>query len=757
MNAKTEAHESLLGHISLIGGATNLSYGLASVLNSQGGHSVVMLVDSADEEADINLHRLHRKFRNLPESAKGPYRVHPLSVATTDAKRALEHARLVIVTAPARDSRRIVESYLLPHLAPQVPLAILTKGLDPETGEPITAVYRRLLPNNPVTFVTGPMYPDQLGDWTDVSVTGVDPTAASLVAHVLQGGSLMVETVLGEDALAISELAGALKCVASIANGIVEGLGHPENTQAVIFRWGFDCLSDYLAMMGYDVHEKLELLTSAPVLGDIWASTRAPSRNYELGRRIGEAWRTTRERAPELIARLAQDPTFFAQGLATVEVAYRAVRHFRGALRPETRQYITTLYGILNGDLPAEDMVRRLILRPSLHRNTSLLPSDDLDEPVAWLGAGNLGIALAVQLALHNHQQSVLWVRRTEVRDALNQEKIHPKHASLPKEAQDAYRVRSAIWTTDNSDDALRQAGKMIVVCTPAQQTRDLILERLVGKLRPGTIIVGIMKGLEISTGMRMSQIFGELVPEAKFVYLSGPNHATQLGHYTDVFLSSENQDAVAHAARIFSGGSMMVENSVGKDELAIAEYAAALKNVAAIACGITKGLGHSVNAQAIVFRWGFHFICEYIKLKGIDLRKTMHLLFKAHVLGDYWVTTRPPSRNYNLGEAIGSAWKADGTMAPETIEQLQRDTGKLAEGHPTTLAVRQDFDRLISDRREVDADALLFIRVLDGILRGSVDPSRMVNALSLRPRLHGHEKDRSQDLSDLLAQLTDV
>ena len=153
--------------------------------------------------------------------------------------------------------------------------------------------------------------------------------------------------------------------------------------------------------------------------------------------------------------------------------------------------------------------------------------------PTAVLGGGSFGTCLAVMAA--RRHDVVLWARRPEVVEAINREHRNPAHLSdldLPESV------------TATTDLAAAVAGReIVIVAVPSQATRQ-VLEEAAPHFGPDVVLVAAMKGIEVETGMLMSEVFEDVLPEAlrhRVVFLSGPSFAREIAQHrpTAVTLAS--------------------------------------------------------------------------------------------------------------------------------------------------------------------------------------------------------------------------
>ncbi len=292
---------------------------------------------------------------------------------------------------------------------------------------------------------------------------------------------------------------------------------------------------------------------------------------------------------------------------------------------------------------------------------------------ISIIGAGGWGTALAIMIAKNGHIIR-LWVRRKELAEALDRERIN--HQYLPGVA-----IPKSIVVTNQ----LSEAGKAdaILFVTPSTALRE-VTKSLAAKasVRPSTILVSAVKGIEHGTGSRMSEILAATFPGHPIAVLSGPNHALEVANLTPTatVIGASLEEVGKQLQRIISTRSFRAYTS--SDVIGI-EVGGALKNIFAIAAGIADGLGLGDNSKAALIT---RSLAEMARL-GLALggkRETFQGLSGA---GDLIVTCfSRHSRNRRVGERIGRG---------EHLKEIQSSMQMVAEGVPTARSARECAIRL--------------------------------------------------------------
>lgn len=277
---------------------------------------------------------------------------------------------------------------------------------------------------------------------------------------------------------------------------------------------------------------------------------------------------------------------------------------------------------------------------------------------IAIIGAGNWGTALAIIAARAGHNVN-LWSR-------------NPARSSVSLPAN--------VTATNNLNEALHDAS-MVVFAAPSHTAREL-LTAMSPLLIEATIIVSVSKGIEIETGKRISEIAKEVAGSAyPFVCLSGPSFAKEVvaGYPTAIVAASKD----AAAARA-------VQNDLSFENLRIytnsdvvgTEIGGSVKNVMAIAAGMTTGLGFGSNSVAALITRGLAEITRLARREGAQIETLMGLAG----LGDLVLTcTGSLSRNRFVGEELGKG---------KTLAEITAGMTEVAEGINTARAVKKLADR---------------------------------------------------------------
>ncbi|WP_341302281.1 NAD(P)H-dependent glycerol-3-phosphate dehydrogenase [Lysinibacillus sp. FSL H8-0500] len=326
-------------------------------------------------------------------------------------------------------------------------------------------------------------------------------------------------------------------------------------------------------------------------------------------------------------------------------------------------------------------------------------------EKVCVLGAGSWGTALAMVLAENGHD-TLVWTHRAEQAEEINS--LHTNKKYLP----DTVLPTNLHATSDIAKAATH--AETIVVAVPTKAIRE-VCEKLTAELTRKMLFVHVSKGIEPDSLKRISEILAESLPTEyveEIVVLSGPSHAEEvvLHHPTTVTAACANIDAAEKVQDLFMNQFFRVYTN--EDVIGV-EIGGALKNVIALAAGITDGLNYGDNAKAALITRG---LAEISRL-GVKMGGNPFTFSGLTGMGDLIVTcTSVHSRNWRAGHMLGQGMKLQ-----EVLEQM----GMVVEGVRTTKAAYQ-----LAQKYNV---AMPISTELYSVLFNDVEPKVAVDALMMR------------------------
>lgn len=286
---------------------------------------------------------------------------------------------------------------------------------------------------------------------------------------------------------------------------------------------------------------------------------------------------------------------------------------------------------------------------------------------VSVIGAGSWGTALAALLA-QKVEKITLWSHEKEVALGIQQHRKNPLFVS-------GFELPSNLMATTRLDQAAQ--ADLLVMVVPTQFTRA-ILQQLSSLVRPETVFVSASKGIEIKTMTLISSMYEEIFGASglqKTCFLSGPSFARDLlaGFPTAVVLAGQDEGLLERLQYFFSTAAFRTYRS---SDVVGLELGGALKNVIALAAGISDGLGFGYSARAALITRG---LAEMIRFgKSFGAREATFSGLSG--LGDLMLTaTSEASRNRTVGLRLGQG---------ESLAQIQEGAREVAEGVGTTHAV---------------------------------------------------------------------
>lgn len=287
-----------------------------------------------------------------------------------------------------------------------------------------------------------------------------------------------------------------------------------------------------------------------------------------------------------------------------------------------------------------------------------------MNKKIAVLGAGSWGTALAIGLSNKGHLVNI-WDIDKEHIESLIDKKENLKYLPGIKFANSLQALRDAEETISGAD--------IVLFSVPAQHFRSA-LKGVFPLLKKDMILVNVAKGIEQSSLKRLSEISDELLPEAKYVVLSGPSHAEEVGVGlpTTVVSASKDLKLAEYVQDIFMSERFRVYTNT---DIIGVEMGGALKNTIALGAGISDGMGFGDNAKAALMTRG---ITEIARL-GLKLGARAETFYGLSGIGDLIVTcTSMHSRNRRCGIMIGEGMKPS---------EATKKVGMVVEGMYTTKA----------------------------------------------------------------------
>jgi len=284
---------------------------------------------------------------------------------------------------------------------------------------------------------------------------------------------------------------------------------------------------------------------------------------------------------------------------------------------------------------------------------------------VAVLGAGSWGTTLADLLARGGHEARIWGNDRA---DLARMEADRENRKFLP-----GIKLHYGVKVQPELEATL-EGARVVVFAVPSQAVRSVAAQ--VAEARCAALPVSAAKGLELGSLKRMSEVLIESLGVEDPVVFTGPSHAEEVsrGIPTSVVAAARE---VAHAKTVQALFSSPAFRVYTNDDVAGCEYGAALKNVVAVAAGVSDGLGFGDNTKAALLTRG---LTEISRL-GVAMGGRRETFFGLTGMGDLIATAiSRHSRNRGVGERIGRG---------ERLEQILGSMVMVAEGVHTARAAR--------------------------------------------------------------------
>jgi glycerol-3-phosphate dehydrogenase (NAD(P)+) len=327
---------------------------------------------------------------------------------------------------------------------------------------------------------------------------------------------------------------------------------------------------------------------------------------------------------------------------------------------------------------------------------------------VAVFGAGSWGTAFSIVLADAGNDVTI-WGRREDVCGRINENRENTDY--LP-----GIELPRAISATHDPEKALSGA-EFVVLAVPSQTLRDNLTE-WVDYIPDDAIMVSLMKGVELGTLKRMSEVIAEVTgagPE-RISVLSGPNLAKEIARREPAasVVACADERAAKRLRDLCHSPAFRPYSSV---DVVGCELGGAYKNVIALGVGMAVGLGFGDNTTASVITRGLAETARLAMALGADPMTLMGLAG----LGDLVATCSSPlSRNRTFGEKLGQGM---------TTEEITASTRQVAEGVKSCSSLLD-----LANRAEVYAP---IVEHVHAVVEGKITAADMLTSLISRDTKH--------------------
>jgi glycerol-3-phosphate dehydrogenase (NAD(P)+) len=323
---------------------------------------------------------------------------------------------------------------------------------------------------------------------------------------------------------------------------------------------------------------------------------------------------------------------------------------------------------------------------------------------IGVIGGGAWGTALAQVLSVSG-KDVILWAREPEVVESIRD-----------KRENTSYLPDIILSKTIEVTDSLNKAAEadILLMVTPAQYLRSTLMA-IKGETE-GKPVVICSKGIELQSGLMLSQIAEEEAPKAHIAVLTGPTFASEI--------ASGLPSAVTIAAKDKDIANDLVENlgcrtlrPYTTDDLIGTQIGGAIKNVMAIACGIVSGKQLGDNARAALLTRGISEMSRLASAMGAHKTTLMGMCG----IGDLMLTASSmQSRNYSLGYMLGEG---------RTLQEIMDERNSVTEGVHTASALKT-----LADSNAVE---MPIAETVYEILHKGISVDEAIDSLLSRPFSH--------------------
>lgn len=323
---------------------------------------------------------------------------------------------------------------------------------------------------------------------------------------------------------------------------------------------------------------------------------------------------------------------------------------------------------------------------------------------IAVVGAGSWGTALAVMLEQDGHDVT-MWARNAEAIEKMKTTRENKQY--LP-----GVFLGENINLTSDIEKAVKEK-EIIISAVPSRAVRET-MTKFSNLFQKDAIIVNVAKGLEQGSLLRLSEVIKECVPQCHPCVLSGPSHAEEVGRCipTACVIATEENDIAKMIQKEFMNPNFRLYTN---SDVVGVEIGAALKNIMALAAGMSDGLGFGDNTKAALMTRG---MTEMTRL-GIAMGGKAETFAGLSGIGDLIVTcTSMHSRNRRAGILLGRGKSLDETLAEvkmvvEGINTVQAAC-ELAKKYHVSMPITEEINQVLFYGKNV-REAVLQLMTRDG------------------------------------------
>jgi glycerol-3-phosphate dehydrogenase (NAD(P)+) len=330
---------------------------------------------------------------------------------------------------------------------------------------------------------------------------------------------------------------------------------------------------------------------------------------------------------------------------------------------------------------------------------------------VAVLGAGAWGTTFAKVLA-DGGADVRLWARRDEISREINETHRNTKYIQRVTLPLSVTASTSLTDTLDGVDE--------VYLSVPSQVLRS-VLEDVAGQLGDTVPVVSLMKGVERSTGFRMSQVIREVtgIDESRIAVVSGPNLALEIAK-EEPTASAVSSTILETAVKIAATCHNDYFTTLTNTDVIGTEFGGVLKNLIAVAVGIADGVGYGDNTKASIITRGLAELSAFAAAQGAK----PETMWGLAGLGDLIATCESPlSRNNTAGRLLGQGY---------SFEMVIRQMDQTAEGLSSV-------DPILTIAA-ASGVSMPIVSQVQQVLKGTLDPRELAPHLATNSAIPSEE-----------------
>jgi glycerol-3-phosphate dehydrogenase (NAD(P)+) len=330
---------------------------------------------------------------------------------------------------------------------------------------------------------------------------------------------------------------------------------------------------------------------------------------------------------------------------------------------------------------------------------------------VAVLGAGAWGSTFAKVLA-DGGADVRLWARRDEISREINETHRNTKYLQRVTLPPSVTASTSLTDTLDGIDE--------VYLSVPSQVLRS-VLEDVAGQLGDTVPVVSLMKGVERSTGFRMSQVIREVtgIDESRIAVVSGPNLALEIAK-EEPTASAVSSTSLETAVKIAATCHNDYFTTLTNTDVIGTEFGGVLKNLIAVAVGIADGVGYGDNTKASIITRGLAELSAFAAAQGAK----PETMWGLAGLGDLIATCESPlSRNNTAGRLLGQGY---------SFEMVIRQMDQTAEGLSSV-------DPILTIAA-ASGVSMPIVSQVQQVLKGTLDPRELAPHLATNSAIPSEE-----------------